>query len=111
MRNLARFGYGVEYGPASDARVLVQALHHGTPPILLVQTENLPYWRTSTAHAVVLVDWGDEDALVNDPAFAERQIVSVNHLLLAWSEFDQLFAVISPAAGAVKSLRSGLPQK
>lgn len=111
MRNLTRLGYGVDYGPASDARVLAQALHLGTPPILLVLTENLPYWQTRTAHAVVLVDMDDEVALVNDPAFAERQVVSLNHLLLAWSDFDQLYAVISPTAGAATTLRQGLPQK
>lgn len=111
VRNLARFRYDVEYGAASDARVLGQAHHQGAPPIRLVLTESLPYWRVQTAHAVVLVDWGDEYATLNDPMFADRQVVSIKNLLLAWSDFDQLFAIISPAAGAEISSRHGLPRE
>ncbi len=111
VRNLERFGYRVEYGAASDARVLAHALSNRTPPILLVNTDSLPYWRIGTAHAVVLVDMDDETACVNDPAFADIQNISINHLLLAWSDFDQLYAIISAPTGVASLSLPGLPQR
>jgi len=42
--NLERHGYTVTYAPATDDRVLVDALSSGIPPIVLVLTNNLSYW-------------------------------------------------------------------
>lgn len=111
VRNLEDCGYNVEYGTASDARVLAQALSERTPLILPVHTNNLPYWRIGTAHAVVLVDTDDESATVNDPALSDIQVISINHLLLAWPDFDQMYALIHPATSVAQSARPGLPQK
>ena len=65
------------------------------PPIALVRTTHLPYWKYETAHAVVVVAADAEQVTLNDPAFADApQTVSRNAFMLAWSDFDYLYAVI-----------------
>ena len=85
------------YSPATDERVLLQALSSGVPPIVLLLTTNLTYWDRETAHAVVVIGIDDDTVTVNDPAFsASSQRVPRNEFLLAWSDFDYLYALISP---------------
>lgn len=92
--NLATYGYRVTYAPATDERVLLQSLAEGAPPIALVRTDHLSYWHVETAHALVVTDIDDESVVVNDPAFLVQQRIARAEFLLAWSDFDYLYAVI-----------------
>jgi ABC-type bacteriocin/lantibiotic exporter with double-glycine peptidase domain len=94
--NLKRHGYDVTYAAATDERALTQALAAVIPPIALLYTTHLSYWKQETAHAVVVVGLTDEVTL-NDPAFPTTpQTVSHNTFMLAWSDFDYLYALIRP---------------
>lgn len=93
--NLVRHGYHVVYSTATDERVLIQALIEGIPPIVLLATGNLHYWTVETAHAVVVVGVEDNTVIVNDPVFPETaQEISKDEFMLAWSDFDYLYALI-----------------
>lgn len=82
--NLTQHGYVVRYAPATDERVLLDALAAGVPPVVLLLTTHLNYWETETAHAVVVVGIDDGHVIVNDPAFAQRrQRVAYNEFMLA----------------------------
>lgn len=95
--NLRRHGYDVTYAAATDERVLTQSLASGVPPIALLHTTHLPYWQRETAHAVVVIGVDADQVALNDPAFATApQIVSRDAFMLAWSDFDYLYAVICP---------------
>ena len=94
--NLCRHGYEVTYASAVYEGPLVEALAANNPPIALVYTASLPYWPRETAHAVVVVDFG-EQVILHDPAFAQSpQRVSREAFMLAWADFDYLYAVIRP---------------
>jgi ABC-type bacteriocin/lantibiotic exporter with double-glycine peptidase domain len=94
---LEQHGYAVTYAPATDERVLLQALRAGIPPIALVSTANLAYWQQTTAHAVVVVGMDAETVIVNDPAFpATSRHIPFHEFMLAWSDFDYLYALIQP---------------
>jgi ABC-type bacteriocin/lantibiotic exporter with double-glycine peptidase domain len=93
--NLAQHGYAVRYAPATDERALLDALAAGTPPIVLLLTTYLHYWETDTAHAVVVVGVESDEMIVNDPAFAKQSWrVPHNEFMLAWSDFDYLYALV-----------------
>lgn len=95
IRFLGKLGYTVlfERGTESDLR---RWLGQGLPCIVFLKTEALPYWKTEHAHAVVLVGLSDDVAHVNDPAFDDApQVIPLEHFLLAWSEFDYEYAVIT----------------
>jgi len=95
--NLRRHGYDVTYAAATDERVLMDALSAGIPPIALVLTTHLPYWTHQTAHAVLVLAWDADQVTLNDPAFADApQSVLHDAFMLAWSDFDYLYAVIRP---------------
>jgi len=97
LLNLRARGYEVIYAAAMNERPLAEALSNNVPPIALVYTTGLPYWTRETAHAVVVVEFG-EQVVLHDPAFPEQpQIVSREAFMLAWSDFDYLYAVIRPA--------------
>ena len=94
---LSQLGYVVtfEQGTESDLR---QHLSHGQPCIIFLKTEHLPHWQTEDAHAVVLAGMTSENVYINDPAFdAAPLTVPLNNFLLAWSEFDYEYAVITTA--------------
>lgn len=75
---------------------LVTALDQGIPPIMLVNTGQLPYWGLATAHAVVLLGMEREQAALNDPGISQSPIhVSLGDLLLAWDEMANRYALIS----------------
>lgn len=97
LLNLQQHGYFVQYAPATDERVLRQALASGTPPIALVLTANLSYWKLVTAHAVVVVGIDESEITLNDPAFPKQaQRVAIDEFMLAWSDFDYLYALVRP---------------
>ncbi len=93
--NLRRHGYDVTYAAATDERALTQALTDGIPPIALLRTTHLPYWERETAHAVVIVAMDADHVTLNDPAFPTApQTVSRDVFMLAWLDFDCLYAVV-----------------
>jgi len=96
--NLQRHGYDVTYASATDERVLVQALAGGIPPIALLRTSHLPYWERETAHAVVIIAVDMDHVTLNDPAFpAAPQTIPRGEFMLAWLDFDCLYALVRPS--------------
>lgn len=88
-------GYDVVYTAAIDERPLTEALTAGLAPIVLLHTRNLSYWERETAHAVVVVGMDARTVYLNDPAFLDApKAISRLEFLLAWSDFDMLYAVI-----------------
>jgi hypothetical protein len=61
-----------------------------------MRTSELPYWREDTPHALVLVGLDAAHAYVLGPAYADEVpvIVALGDFLLAWSHFDQTYALI-----------------
>lgn len=99
VQNLRRHGYDVTYAAATDERVLLQALADGVPPIALLRTTHLPYWGRETSHAVVIVAMDADHVTLNDPAFPTApQTISRDAFMLAWLDFDCLYAVIRPSS-------------
>jgi len=97
LLNLQRHGYEVTYAAATDERALSSALADGIPPVALLYTTHLPYWERETAHAVVIIAMDAEHVTLNDPAFPTApQTISHDAFMLAWSDFDYLYAVIRP---------------
>ncbi len=95
LLHLCAHGYQVTYAPATDERPLIEALNLGAPPIALVLTHNLSYWPHSVAHAVVVTGLSQHTVIVNDPAFPElSRHIPYDEFMLAWSDFDYLYAVI-----------------
>jgi ABC-type bacteriocin/lantibiotic exporter with double-glycine peptidase domain len=75
---------------------LIQAIDNGTPPILFVRTRQLAYWQKDTQHAVLLCGYDGPDFLLNDPAFPNSpQRVNSDELMLAWDEFDNVYAILT----------------
>jgi hypothetical protein len=96
--NLRRHGYDVTYASATDERALTQPLADGIPPIALLHTTHLPYWARETAHAVVITALDADSVTLNDPAFPSApQVVPRDAFMLAWVDFDCLYAVIRPS--------------
>jgi hypothetical protein len=73
---------------------LLLALERGIPPILEVNTRQLPYWTTPSAHVVLLAAIDADTALVNDPAFEQPMTTPFAELQLAWDEMDNYFTLI-----------------
>ncbi|MCI0580001.1 MAG: peptidase C39 family protein [Chloroflexi bacterium] len=72
-------------------------LENGWPPIVAVDTAQLPYWDEATDHAVVVVGMDEQQVYINDPNTGDSpQIVSLAEFELAWLEKDYLYAVIRP---------------
>ena len=64
LLNLRAYNYDVVYAAAMNERPLTEALSNNVPPIALVYTTGLSYWTRETAHAVVVVEFGDRVAVV-----------------------------------------------
>jgi len=97
LLRLRNYGYDVTYAAAIDERPLTEALAAGLAPIALLLTRNLPHWKRETAHAVVIIGMDAHTVYLNDPAFPTApQAVPRDCFLLAWSDFDMLYAVIRP---------------
>ena len=96
IRRLKRMGFSVTYESGS-VDLLRRQVRSDIPTIVFVWTGELPYWRVSTPHAVVVVAVTDETIYVNDPAFdAAPQEIPIDDFVLAWSEFDYRYATVMP---------------
>lgn len=97
-RNILRLSqFGVQVSLlAGEVANLRQAIDNGVPPIVFVKTGDLPYWSANTSHAVVIVGYDEESVFLNDPMFDEApQCVRWDDFMLAWSEQDYMFAIVS----------------
>lgn len=75
---------------------MAQHLQRTHPVIAYVDTAELPYWRYGCNRAVVIIGFGNDTVVLNDPAFADAtQQVSVGDFELAWLNSDNICAVIS----------------
>lgn len=97
LPELARLGLSVQYEFARDEEPILTAMRLGKPPICLVTTGALSYWSQNVQHAVVVVAQDEFGFLVNDPAYADqRRWVSFDAFMLAWSDMDYQYALITP---------------
>ena len=93
---LSQRGFDIIYqtGSLADLHTWVD---QGVPCILFVRTGDLPDWDVDTPHAVVLIGFDDEYAILLDPTLRSTPVrVPVDSLMLAWSHFDYTFAVLRP---------------
>lgn len=94
LNNLADLGMYVRYAQGTLDE-LFDYLARGQPCIVLVRTDQLPYWTYATDHAVLVVGFDEQAVYVNDPAFEQApQRVPRADFELAWLEFDCRYAVI-----------------
>lgn len=94
LLSLQSLGLEVSYSSASLDEVKAH-MRRGLPCIVLVRTSELPYWDFGTDHALVVVGYGEDHVLVNDPYFEEApQRIPTGDLVLAWLEFDYRCGVI-----------------
>ncbi len=78
-----------------DKTHLYQAIDNGIATLVFVRTSELPYWHTDARHVILVVGYDGTNLFVNDPAFPDApKSVHVDELMLAWSEFDYLYATI-----------------
>lgn len=84
----------VEY-KQGDLHDLFSAIDEGFPIAVFVNTHDLPYWKISVYHAVVLVGYDEHLVYLNDPAFNHApQEVSHGDFELAWIAHDSFYAVV-----------------
>lgn len=94
IERLERIGIKVTY-QQGNLDTLQAHLQQGKPPIVPVDTSELPYWRYATYHAVVVVGIDDEMVYVNDPEFANAPIqLSRGDFDLAWLNRDEWYALL-----------------
>lgn len=79
-----------------DLQLLRKWLAIGLPPIVALNTIDLPQWNgEETDHAVVVVGIDEVHIYVNDPEFDHApQTIELTHFELAWQHQDYLCAVI-----------------
>ena len=74
---------------------LNDALSAGIPPIVLVFTGELPYWKKAAAHAVVLLGIVEDSVILNDPGIVRAESrVPVGDFHLAWDEMANLYSLL-----------------
>lgn len=80
-----------------DADKLRQWLNNDTPIIAFVQASELPHWRGEYfQHAVVVVEIDQQFIWMLDPDAGDEPIAAgIDYFMLAWSELDYLYAVIT----------------
>jgi ABC-type bacteriocin/lantibiotic exporter with double-glycine peptidase domain len=94
LNNLTDLGVYVRYAQGTIGELLGY-LSRGQPCIVLVRTDQLPYWTCATDHAVLVVGFDEHAVYINDPAFEQApQRVPRADFELAWLEFDYRYAVI-----------------
>jgi ABC-type bacteriocin/lantibiotic exporter with double-glycine peptidase domain len=94
VQRLGAFGVDVVYA-SGDEIVLREAVDRGIPPIIFVDTGDLPYWAIRLRHAVLMVGYNEKNVYLNDPDQATAPVTaSWGDLMLAWSEFDYKYALI-----------------
>ncbi len=94
IRRLASADLEVTYtsGEFSD---LQTAINQRIPPIVFVNTGELPYWSEATAHAVVLLGIEQDTVTLNDPAKSQSPIqTTLGDFQLAWDEMFKLYALL-----------------
>ena len=105
LPRLARLGVQVAMDVGNEAQ-LQQAIDRDLPVIAFLFTGELPYWPANTPHAVVIAGYDDAHLYVNDPAFAiAPQAVQWDEFMLAWSEMDYAYAVITRPSQRHASMR------
>ena len=96
IRRLGGWGFYVRYetGSVRDLRAFLFAGH---PVIAFVRTLDLPYAQDDSPHAVVVVGVDEEVNHLLDPDYPEQipVAVSIGDFSLAWSHFDQAYALIT----------------
>jgi len=94
LHNLIDLGVHVRYAQGTIGE-LFDYLERGQPCIVLVRTDQLPYWTCTTNHAVLIVGFDEQAVYVNDPAFEQApQRAPRADFELAWLAFDYRYAVI-----------------
>jgi ABC-type bacteriocin/lantibiotic exporter with double-glycine peptidase domain len=68
LNNLTDLGVYVRYAQGTIGE-LFDYLGRRQPCIVLVRTDQLPYWTYATDHAVLAVGFDEQAVYVNDPAF------------------------------------------
>lgn len=80
-----------------DIDDLKDAVDLRTPPIAFVNTSQLKHWDVETPHAVVVIGFGNDTILINDPTFQNSPIeCTIGDFYLAWDEMGNLFGTIRP---------------
>lgn len=97
IRHLTQLNFAVLYQQGTLSN-LQHAIANGWPPIVPVNTGDLPYWgQIHVNHAVVIVGMDTHSVYLNDPAFTASPIrVAKGDFDLAWLDRDEMFAVIAP---------------
>ena len=81
----------------SDLAGLVSFLASNQPPIALLDTTSLPYWKDICNHVAVVVGIDDSWVYLNDPYFdSAPQQVSHSDFLLAWSPSAFTVVIVRP---------------
>ena len=94
VRELEQVGVQVIY-KRGTLEELHDHLSNNRPCIALVWTGELPYWQSSTFHAVVVAGLDDQSVYLNDPDFPDAPVqVSHGDFGLAWLERDELYAAL-----------------
>ncbi len=94
VKTLASKKLEIFYG-AGTLIDLDSALVQSIPPIVLVNTGELPYWQQTTAHVVVLLGIDQQTVYLNDPGLPQgNTAVSLGDFELAWDEMVNLYALI-----------------
>lgn len=98
IQRLSGPSISIFYG-AGDEQTLRASIDRGSPPIVFLATGDLPYWKVNLRHAVVVAGYDQDEILLYDPAFADYpKHVKWGDFLLAWSEFDYYYALITSPA-------------
>lgn len=75
---------------------LLQTVDQDLTPLVFVRTGQLSYWESDTQHVLLVSGYVGSDVFLNDPALPHApQRVSADELMLAWDEFDNVYAVIA----------------
>ena len=81
----------------SNLAELQKLLAENQPPIVLMQTGPLEYWKMDIFHVAVLIGLDTVNAVLNDPYFATAlQTTSLLSFEKAWSQTGQFAAFIRP---------------
>jgi ABC-type bacteriocin/lantibiotic exporter with double-glycine peptidase domain len=96
LQRLTKYNINIALA-AGDESQLRQVLDQRFAPIIFVHTSQLTsYWTVPTRHAIVVVGYDETNFYLNDPAFPDApQAVSIDELILAWLEFDYMYALIT----------------
>jgi predicted double-glycine peptidase len=96
IKRLATDAVSITYD-AGEWETIQAQLAQKTPVIAMVQAGELPHWHGETfQHAVVIIACSETQVWLLDPATSSDPIiVSIDEFMLAWSEMDYQYAVVS----------------